>query len=96
MKKNEIYKEFIVDLKDLSYKKCRNIYKIIVGIDNSIPYSPIVYVEAYYKTDKSKNKERCYTCEDTDNFRFKSSYEIFKVKGLTNAVELLKNKIKDE
>ena len=84
--------EFGVDLVDLSYKCSRNIYKVVVYIDDST-YNSVVSILAYYKTEKSKNKEHCYSWQELDKFRFKSSYEEFTVPGLTSAIELLKQKI---
>ena len=79
--------QFDVDLLDNSYKRPRHIYKITVGIDDSIPWSPKVRIEAYYKRAKSRGKEVCYSWAELDKFRFKSSYEEFTVTGLTAAVE---------
>ena len=79
--------ELEVDLLDDSYKSPRNIYKIVVCVDDN---STDVNILAYYKTNSSKNKDYCYYLDEKDKFRFKSSYETFIVPGLTEAINSLK------
>ena len=77
---------FNVNLIDNSYKKIRNIYKLVL-----YPNDIDVSIKAYYKTEKSRGSELCYHWHEKDKFRFKSSYEEFIVDGLTDAIIALRN-----
>lgn len=85
--------EFGVDLVDSSYENPRNIYRVVVYINDFFKNHPIIEVLAYYKTGKSKGKEYCYAWQKKDKLRLKSSYKEFIVSGLALAIDILKQKL---